>query len=153
MTFLRTIACAALAVLAGCGSPVPDGMYLTLSVSAQDVAVEGAVNGKANEFISGDSGNMAGSMPLNKFVREGENEASFTLAPVVHEGRETDPAFRAALEISLTGDVVDTQRTGERVMFERSLTPEETATLAAGGAVTVRETFTVDPGALRAMTE
>lgn len=139
---------AATLTLLGCGGPVPSGMYLTMSVSAYDVAVETSINGKMNEFLSGDSGNMTGSIPLNKFVSAGENTATFRLIPM---GEGSDPEFLANLEITLEGEMVDTLQPGERTIFTRELTEEELKTVVFGGEVMITETFTVDPEALNAI--
>ena len=141
---------ASVLALAGCGGPVPDDMYLTMSVSAYDVEVVTLINGKENEFLSGDSGNMSGSIPLNKFVKAGENTASFMLTPM---GEGSDPEFVASLEINLEGDIVDTREPGENYIFSRALTDEELKTLVFGGAVTITESFTVDPAALNEIKE
>ena len=136
--------------LAGCGGPVPSDMYLTMSVSAYDVEVVTSINGKENEFLSGDSGNMSGSIPLNKFVAAGENTATFKLTPM---GEGSEPEFLATLEISLAGELVDTREPGERVMFSRTLTEDELKTLVFGGDVTITQNFTVDPVALNEIKE
>ena len=143
----------ALAPLAlfGCGGPVPADMFLTMSVSTQDVAVTTSINGKEDEFLSGDSGSMSGSRPINKLVREGENEAVFVVTPVADAGDDAAPAFLATLEIAIKGEIVDTLKPGERTMFSRVLSAEESAAIAAGENVTITEHFTVDTAALKAM--
>ena len=150
MKILKPMMSAAALVLAGCGGPVPSGMFLTMSVSTRDVAVETAVNGKPNEFLSGDSGSMTASIPLNKLVREGENRIVFVVGPA-GDVADIDPGFFASLEISLKGETVDTLAPGERAIFTRELTEAETAAVARGETVTIAERFTVDKAALTAM--
>ncbi len=145
-------ATAAILGLFGCGSPVPSDMFLTMSVSTRDVAVSTSINDKYNEFLSGDSGNMAGSMPLHKLVKEGENTASFTLTPV-GSGDDLQPGFQASLEISLKGEIVDTEAPGERVIFSRTLSESEALSLKAGTPVTITENFTIEKTALTAIKE
>ena len=138
--------------LVGCGGPVPADMFLTMSVSTRDVAVETSINGKADEFLSGDSGSMTGSRPINKLVSEGENEATFVLTPIAAPGGEAlDPALLATLEISAKGDIVDTLAPGERTIFSRELSSEEAAALAAGDTVIIMERFSVEKAALEAI--
>ncbi len=139
----------ALAPLAlfGCGGPVPADMFLTMSVSTEDVAVVTSINGKEDEFLSGDSGSMSGSRPINRLVREGENEAVFVVTPVAAD--DAAPAFLATLEISIKGEIVDTLQPGARTIFSRELSEEETAAITAGETVTITERFTVDAAALR----
>ncbi len=146
----RLGATAAILGLLGCSSPVPSDMFLTMSVSTRDVAVSTSINGQYNGFLSGDSGNMAGSMPLNKLVKEGENTASFTLNPV-GKGDDLQPAFQASLEISLKGEIVDTQIPGERIIFSRTLSEREAQSLKAGAPVTITEKFTIEKTALSAI--
>ncbi|MFC2951735.1 hypothetical protein ACFOOP_07330 [Marinicaulis aureus] len=139
--------------LFGCGGPVPADMFLTMSVSTQDVAVTTSINGKEDEFLSGDSGSMSGSRPINKLVREGENEneAIFVLTPVANTGDDAAPTFLATLEIAIKGEIVDTLNPGERTLFSRELSAEEAAAISAGESVTITEHFTVDGAALKAM--
>jgi len=141
----------ALAPLAlfGCGGPVPSDMFLTMSVSTQDVAVVSSINGKEDEFLSGDSGSMSGSRPINRLVREGENEAVFVVTPVAAD--DAAPALLATLEISIKGEIVDTLQPGARTIFSRELSEEEAAAITAGETVTITERFTVDGAALKAM--
>jgi hypothetical protein len=143
-------ATAAILGLFGCGSPVPSDMFLTMSVSTRDVAVSTSINDKYNEFLSSDNPMMSGSMPLNKIVKEGENTASFTLTPV-GDGDDLQPGFRASLEISLKGEIVDTQAPGERVIFDRTLSEDEIQSLKAGDPVTITEIFTIEKAALTAI--
>lgn len=152
MKFVKMSSIAAIFALSGCGSPVPSGMYLTMSVSTQDVAVVTSINGKADAFLSGDSGSMSGSRPINQLVSEGENEATFVLNAVdVGEGQTLEPGLLATLQISLKDEYVDTLDPGERTLFSRELTGEETSALAAGETVTITERFTVDKAALQAV--
>jgi len=137
--------------LFGCGGPVPADMFLTMSVSTQEVAVTTSINGKEDEFLSGDSGSMSGSRPINRLVREGENEAVFVVTPVAGMGDAAAPAFLATLEIAIKGEIVDTLNPGERTMFSRELSAEESAAISAGESVTITEHFTVDGAALKAM--
>lgn len=150
MKILNPIISAAALVLSGCGGPVPSGMFLTMSVSTRDVAVETAVNGKRNEFLSGDSGSMTASIPLNRLVRKGENEIVFVVSPA-GGADDIDPGFFASLEIILKGETVDTLAPGERALFARELNEAETAALARGETVTIAERFTVDKAALAAI--
>ena len=149
MKALKPVWTALALLLAGCGGPVPSGMFLTMSVSTREVAVVTTVNGKPNDFLSGDSGSMSASIPLNKLVHEGENDISFLLTPVGDD--VSDPGFFASLEISLKGEMVDTLAPGERTLFTRELTEAETASLAAGDSVTITERFTVDKAKLAAI--
>lgn len=135
--------------LFGCGGPVPSDMFLTMSVSTRDVAVVTSINGKADDFLSGDSGSMSGSRPINKLVSEGENEATFVLNAI--DGDDLDPALLATLEISVKGEIVDTLAPGERTIFSRELTEEEAAAIRTGETVTITERFTVDKAALQAI--
>ncbi len=138
--------------LTGCGGPVPSGVYLTLSVTVRDVAVITAINGEEDAFLSGDSGAMTGSRPINALVRQGENEATFTLNAIdAKEGQPLDPAILAILEISLKGQTIDTLAPGANVFFSRELTEAEYADLLAGETVTITERFTVDKAALQAI--
>ncbi len=147
MKSLKSLWAAATLLLAGCGSPVPADMFLTMSVSTRDAAVETSINGKPNDFLSGGaSGSMGSSMPLNKFVHEGENELTFVLSPLA--GDDIAPAFLATLEISLKGEIVDTLEPGERTMFTRELTEAETAALVAGETITLTQNFMVEKAAL-----
>ncbi len=141
----------ALAPLAlfGCGGPVPADMFLTMSVSTQDVAVVSSINGKEDEFLSGDSGSMSGSRPINRLVREGENEAVFVVTPVAAD--DAAPALLATLEISIKGEIVDTLQPSARTIFSRELSEEEAAAITAGETVTITERFTVDGAALKEM--
>lgn len=149
MKAFKRISAAAALLLAGCGGPVPSGVFLTMSVSTRDVAVATSVNGKEDEFLSGASGSMSGSRPINRLVREGENEAVFVVTPVA--GDDAEPGLRATLEISIKGEMVDTLAPGARTIFTRELTEEETAAIKAGETVTITERFTVDGAALKAM--
>ena len=149
MKILKPMISAAALVLAGCGGPVPPGMFLTMSVSAYDAAVETSINGKPNELLSGGSGSMTSSMPINRLVREGKNEIVFVLTPL--EGDDLAPGFVATLEVSLKGEMVDTLAPGERAVFARELNEAETAALARGETVTITESVTVDKAALKAM--
>lgn len=153
MNIQRFIAGAFSLGLLGCGGPVPSDVFLTLSVSTLDAAVETSINGKANEFLSGGiSGSMTSSGPLNRLVREGENSATFVLTAASPDSdRAPEPQFLATLEIAMKGEMVDTLSPGERTMFSRELTEDETAALIAGETVTITETFTVDPARLQAI--
>ncbi|VAX11190.1 hypothetical protein MNBD_GAMMA26-2680 [hydrothermal vent metagenome] len=133
--------------LFGCGSIVPSDMFLTMSVSTRDVTVSTSINDKYNDFLSSDSGTMASSIPLNKLVKEGANSASFTLTPSGSVDN-LKPAFLASLEISLKGEIVDTQAPGERVIFSRTLSDEEVQSLKAGETVTITENFKIEKTAL-----
>lgn len=137
--------------LFGCGGPVPADMFLTMSVSTHDVAVTTSINGKEDEFLSGDSGSMSGSRPINRLVRQGENEAIFVVTPVADAGENAAPAFLATLEITIKGEIVDTLNPGERTMFSRELSAEESAAITAGESITITKRFTVDGAALKAM--
>ena len=149
MKAFKRISAAAALLLAGCGGPVPSGVFLTMSVSTRDVAVATSVNGKEDEFLSGASGSMSGSRLINRLVREGENEAVFVVTPGA--GDDAEPGLRATLEISIKGEMVDTLAPGARTIFTRELTEEETAAIKAGETVTITERFTVDGAALKAM--
>ena len=143
---------ATLLALLGCGGPVPADMFLTMSVSTRDVAVVTSLNGKTDEFLSGDSGSMSGSRPINRLVREGENEAVFLVSPVA--GKDVgslDPGLIATLGINVKGEIVDTLRPGERTIFSRELSEEEAAAIRAGETVTIIERFTVETAALKAI--
>lgn len=145
---------AALSALAlfGCGGPVPSDMFLTMSVSTRDVAVVTSVNDKEDEFLSGDSGSMISSRPINRLVSEGENEATFIVTAVeADEGEILDPAILATLEIAVKGEIVDTLAPGDRTIFSRELTAEEVAAILEGESVTITERFTIDKEALQAM--
>jgi hypothetical protein len=134
--------------LFGCGGPVPDGVFLTMTASGEGVKVEGSINGKPNEFLSGgEGGSLVTSMPLNRFVHEGENEVSFVLSRATDD-EEFTPSFRAVLEVSIKGEIVDSQAPGERVIIDRQMTDEEAANVAAGETVTITEGFTVDKAKL-----
>lgn len=148
MKFTHWAWSALLLTLAGCGSPVPSGIYLTMSVSTYDIAVATSLNGKPNTFLSSNNGSMTGSMPLNKFVHAGENEVAFELTPVDTSDDGLEPSLLATLEITLKGEYVDTQAPGERTIFSRELTTEETDTLIAGRTVTIIQSFTVDKASL-----
>ena len=142
---------AALALL-GCGSPVPSGVYLTLSVSTSGVTVDTSVNGKHNEFMSSDNGWMSGGGPLNSLVHEGENEVTFVLnAAEAGDSETADLGFNANLEVVLKDEVVDSRDPGERVIFTRALGDDEKASLAVGETVTISQSFTVDKAALEAI--
>lgn len=151
----RLLSLAVMAIMmAGCGSPVPSDMFLTMSVSTRDVAVATSINGKEDEFLSGDSGSMSGSRPINRLVREGENEVTFALTPIdIGEGEKLEPGFVATLEISMKGEIVDTLQPGERTLFSRELTEAETSALVAGDRVAITETFIVDRDTLKAIKE
>ncbi|GEM_PF-2013566 len=139
--------------LLGCGvqgGPVPRDMYLTLSVSTTDVSVQTSINGKHNDFASSDSGAMTASIPLNQFVREGDNEVAFVLALTDSDG-EPAPRFLATLEIALTGEIIDTLDPGERTIFSRALGENETGALLAGETITIQQEFEIDRMALEAM--
>ena len=136
------------ATLFGC-SPVPSGMFLTLSVTTDGVAVETSVNGKENAFLSGNSGSMVTSAPLNKIVQNGENDVSFKIGPV--EPLAESPGFFAKLEISTKGEIIDTMEQSDRTMFVRELTAQEAAKIANGESIIITEKFTVDPAALKAL--
>lgn len=153
MKFQRWIAGALSLGLFGCGGPVPSDIFLTLSVSTVDAAVVTSINGKENEFLSGGTnGSMTATGPLNTLVREGENSATFVLTAASPDpDRAPEPRFLATLEISMKGEIIDTLEPGERTMFSRELTEEETASLVAGETVTITETFTVDPAKLQSM--
>lgn len=138
--------------LFGCGGPVPSDMFLTMSVSARDVAVVTSINGKEDEFLSGDSGSMTGSRPINKLVSEGENQATFVVTAIeAGEGETLEPAILATLEISVKGEIVDTLAPGERTIFSRELSDDEAAAILNGETVTITEQFTVDKAALQAI--
>lgn len=154
MKFQRWLAGAVSLSLFGCGGPAPSDVFLTLSVSTRDVAVETSINGKAYEFLSGGAeGQMTSSAPINKLAREGENTATFVLTLSEYGEGEPAPALLATLEVAIRGETVDTLEPGERTMFSRELTEEEEAKLIAGETVTINETFTVDPAKLQAMKE
>lgn len=137
--------------LFGCGGPVPADMFLTMSVSTQDAAVVTSINGKEDEFLSGASGSMSGSRPINRLVREGENEAVFVVTPTADAGDDDEPGLFATLGISLKGEMVDTLEPGDRVIFTRELSEAEAAAIKAGETVTIIERFTVDGEALKSM--
>lgn len=143
---------AALALAACGGSVVPADMFLTLSVSARDVAVETRINDAAEPFLSGASGGLVSSAPINRLVREGENVVAFRLSPVEASGEEPlDPALLATLEIAVKGEIVDTMAPGERTIFSRRLTDDEAARLAAGESIVLTETFTLAREKLQAI--
>lgn len=150
MKALKSAGIAAALFLAGCGGPVPSGVFLSMTVSTGDTTVETSLNGKANDFLSGDSGSMSASVPLNKYVHAGENEIVFLVGPA-GDIAEIDPKFFASLEVSLKGEMVDTLAPGPRTLFTRELTEAETAAVARGETVTIIQTFTVDRQALEAM--
>lgn len=131
--------------LAACGgSVVPPDMFLTLSVSTRDVAVETRINDALEEFVSGASGGLVSSAPINRRVREGENAVSFALSAIeTPAGQTPDPALLATLEIVVKGEIVDTAAPGERTIFSRELSQEEAARLAAGESIVLTETFTL----------
>ncbi len=134
-------------------SPVPKGMFLTMNVSTQDVAVTTVVNdtsGTINDFLSMGPGG-GGSAPINKIVRDGENRVVFTLTS--QDVSDPDPALFAVLEIALKGETVDTLNPGDRVLFRRELTAEEVDRLRAGETVTITQTFDVDAAALAALAD
>lgn len=138
--------------LAACSkSPVPSGVFLSLSVSAGDVAVETGINGEANDYLSGMSGNMVSSGPVNANLSEGANEISFTLSRGPEAGEDVDPWFLAALEVSVKGEIVDTARPGDRLIFQRELTEAEVQKLLAGEKLVLTETFSVSRDALKAI--
>ncbi len=137
--------------LFGCGGPVPADMFLTMSVSTQGVAVVTSINGREDEFLSGASGSMSGSRPINRLVREGENEAVFIVTPVADASEDDEPGLMATLEISMKGEMVDTLQPGERTIFTREFSEEEEAAILAGETVTITERFTVNGAALKAM--
>ena len=147
-----TGALAALFVAAcGGGGVAPDGVYLTLSVSTGDVAVETAINGKPSEFFSGKSGNMASGGPINAQVKEGENEITFAVSRAEDVGEEFEPWILASLEVMLAGEVVDTLAPGDRVIFSRELSEDEAAKLEGGETVVIAEKFTISRERLEAM--
>ncbi|MBT8472200.1 MAG: hypothetical protein KJN99_06315 [Marinicaulis sp.] len=148
MTMRWISAIASAAALLGC-SPVPSDMFLTLSISTDGAAVETSINGKANAFLSGDSGSMVTSAPLNKLVRSGENEVSFEISPV--QPLPETPGFFSKLEISIKGEIIDTMVESDRTIFARELTAEESAKIADGESITITEKFTIDRAALKAM--
>ena len=151
MNILRFGWVAAFLALFGCGGPVPADMFLTMTASGEGVKVEGSVNGKPNEFLSGgEGGALVTSMPLNKFVHEGENEVSFVLTRSSDDA-EFIPSFRAVLEISIKGEIVDSMAPGERIIFDRQMSEEEAASVAAGETLTITERFTVEKEKLAAM--
>jgi hypothetical protein len=147
MRIFQWVSLGAAVSLFGCGSPVPSDMYLSLSVSTSDVAVQTAINGKPNEYLSTTSSLMSGSMPLNKFVREGDNSAEFTLT-LVEDSDTPAPRFLASLNISVKGEMVDTLTPGARTIFSRRLTDAEKSTLIAGETITITESFNVNKAAL-----
>ena len=154
MTLIQKRLSAALvgALLAACGGGVaPDGVYLSLSVSTGDVAVETTINGEANGFFSGTSGNMAAAGPINPHLREGENEITFALSRAEDVGDDFEPWILASLEVALKGDIVDTMAPGDRTVFSRELTEDEASTLEAGTSVVIIETFNVSRERLEAM--
>lgn len=156
MRKISMIAVSAAAFLtAACGgSPVPGGMFLTLSVSTRDVAVETRVNGAVEKFVSGASGSLVSSAPINARVKEGENTVAFSLSPVASDdGATPDPGFLATLEISLKGEIVDTTSPGDRVIFTRELTDAESAQIANGESIVITETFSLERAKLQAMKE
>lgn len=137
--------------LAGCDSPVPGDMFLTLSVSTSDVAVETRINAEIEDFVSGGPG-LVSSAPINRRVREGENVIEFALTtPQGESGEALAPAFIASLEILLKGEIVDTLSPGARGVFLRELTAEEAARLAGGEALVLTERFTLARETLEAM--
>lgn len=139
--------------LAACGgSVVPTDMFLTLSVSTRDVAVETRINDALEEFVSGASGGLVSSAPINRRVREGENAVSFALSPVeTPAGQTPDPALLATLEIVVRGETVDTAAPGARTIFSRELSQEEAARLIAGESIVLTETFTLERARLEAI--
>lgn len=154
MTPIPRIAGALMALaVAACGDSgvAPKGVYLTLSISTGDVAVETAINGKPSEFFSGKSGNMASGGPINAQVKEGENEIAFALSRAEDVGDEFEPWLLASLEVALTGDVIDTMTPGERVIFSRELTEDESSLLETGSPVVITEKFTISRERLEAM--
>ncbi|MCC5886948.1 MAG: hypothetical protein JJT88_11000 [Gammaproteobacteria bacterium] len=152
MKSLKSIWAAAAVFIAGCGGPVPSDMFLTMSVSTLDTAVETILNGKANDSLSSQSVSMTASLPLNRLVHEGENEIVFLLSPSPNVNMSRiRPAFLASLEINVKGEIVDTLAPGARTLFSRELTEAETATIAAGETVTITQAFTVDRDALEAI--
>jgi hypothetical protein len=154
-TLIRGAAAALFSVLAaGCGRGVaPAGVFLTLSVSAGDVAVETSVNGKASEFLSSTSGNMTASAPVNAALHEGENEVAFKLTKAGDVGEAFEPYFLASLEITLKGEMVDTLAPGDRVIFSREFSDDEKAALAVGKDVAITEKFALSRERLEAMAE
>lgn len=127
-------------------------MFLPLSVSTRDVAVETRINGALEDFVSGASGSLVSSAPINRRVREGENVIEFTLAPVANEsGEKIDPALFAALDIAVKGEIVDTLSPGERAIFARELTEDETKRLAGGETLVLTETFAIERASLQAI--
>lgn len=152
-SFLKSAAAFAAFLVSACGgSPVPSGIFLTLSVSTRDVAVETRINGALEDFVSGASGSLVSSAPINRRLREGENVIEFTLAPVATEPGETvDPALLAALDIAIKGEIVDTLAPGERAIFARDLTEDEAARLAAGETLVLTETFVIERAKLQAI--
>jgi hypothetical protein len=121
-------------------------------VSTGGVTVATSVNGKYNDFMSSENGWMSGGGPINNMVRAGDNEATFVLnAAETEDGEEVERRFLATLEISMKGEMTDTLEPGARTIFSRELSEADIAALNAGETVTITETFTVDPAALKAM--
>jgi hypothetical protein len=112
-------------------------------VSTADVAVETSINGKVNEFLSGTSGSMVASGPVNSEIVEGVNEISFKLSRSDEVGDAHEPSFLAALEIAVKGEVIDTTAPGDRLIFQRELTETEKQSLLAGEEIVVSEAFEI----------
>ncbi len=129
----------------------PD-IFVTLSVASRGVAVETRINGVHETFVSGgEEGDLAASAPINPYLDRGTNTVEFALSPVSRaSGEPNPPEFRASLELHRRGDIVDTGSAGERPIFVRELSAAESASLAAGRAVTITETFSLDPARLHA---
>jgi hypothetical protein len=91
---------------------------------------------------------MVASGPINAWLKEGANEVSFTLSGA-DGGDGDEPWFLAALEVAVKGEIVDTTKPGERLIFQRELSDAETAALLAGSEVAISETFDVSREALK----
>lgn len=142
--------CALLLAAACSKSPVPGGVFLSLSVSTGDIAVETRINGELNSFLSG-AGDMVASGPINANLVEGANEITFTLR---RAGDDDDfaPWLLAALEISVKGEIVDTGAPGERLIFQRELTESGIEQLVAGEEIVLTETFEISRDQLKEIT-
>jgi len=151
MKSLKLIVLAAAFALFGCSGPVPSDMFLTITVSGEGTIVQGSVNGEANEFLSGgEGGALVTSMPLNKYLHEGENEVSFLISRS-DDDEDFVPSFRAVLQINIKGEIIDTMAEAERTIFDREMTEEEAAAVAAGETLTITETFVVNKAKLEAI--
>ncbi len=143
MSSFRVLILVALLAAACSKSPTPSGVFLSLSVSATDVAVATRVNGEANDHLSSKAREIVASAPVNAALKDAGNEISFRLtrSDELADGETFAPWFLAALEIGVKGEAIEEESAHERLIFQRQLRADEVKALLAGEEVVVTETF------------